>query len=287
MLCIIIHYNHFKYVKKMLIDLQSIYEVIEVSGADAAQFLQGQLTCDINNTAKQQVIWGAHCNIKGRVVGLFRLIRYQQNFFLIVSYGLADKLIQTLGRYIFRSKVSLSLTNYQCYGLLQHRMKNCPENHYIKKNNDYYLNLPDQRILKLSHRIPDETQSDTNPWKRIGITLNEPQLYQSTCEVFLPNELALDILNGISFTKGCYIGQEIIARMHYLGKAKKSICQITHKDFAKPGTIIFQDTQDAGQIITSAKFNDGYISLASLKKNLTPLLYLDKTEKKPIHLYNT
>ena len=269
----------------MLIDLRPIYQVIEVSGNDAAIFLQGQLTCDLTQL-DNQVTWGAHCNVKGRVVALFRLFKHDDGFMLIVSHGLADKLIKTLQRYVFRAKVSLSLTDYGCYGLLQHDIADCPEGYYVKQHNDYVVGLPGQRILRLSHQAPDTLQPDANTWQQTAIAHNEPHLYPETSEVFLPNELGLDALGGVSLTKGCYIGQEIIARLHYLGKAKKGVYQVTHESFAEPGTALYQQSKAVGQIITSAKTHNGYVSLASLKTDLTPPLYLDASGQSLVSLHH-
>lgn len=264
------------------IDLQPVYEVVKVSGADAVTFLQGQLTCDISEL-DNQVIWGAYCNIKGRVVALFRLFKHHQCCFLIVSQGLANKLIKTLQRYIFRAKVNVVRADYYCYGLLQCPRTDCPEGQYMPQHEDYYLALPHQRGLFLTPQQLADAYDNSNAWQQAAIALNEPQLYPQTCALFLPDELGLDALGAVSLNKGCYVGQEIIARMHYLGKAKKTMRQITHQIKAEPGATLYHDAQAVGHIITSAATDDGFVSLANLKKDITAPVYLDALHHDTAH----
>jgi len=268
------------------IDLQSIYEVVEVYGSDAVTFLQGQLTCDIS-TLNTQVIWGAHCNIKGRVVAVFMLFQHAESFFLITSQGLAGKLIATLQRYVFRANVTLARADYCCYGLLQHTTAQCPESHYITRDASYIIALPGQRSLILMPQPPDTISDNSNTWQQTTIALAEPQLYLQTSAMFLPSELGLDALGGISLKKGCYIGQEIIARMYYLGKANKGVRQIMHQAKAQPGAALYQDTKVIGNLITSTPFNDGFISLASLNHEVRPPLYLDIAQQALVSLHST
>jgi folate-binding protein YgfZ len=224
--------------------------ILKISGDDAATFLQGQLTCDIRELNDQRHGLGAYCNLQGRVLATFRIFQADNHYYLIMPADLVDTTLETLKKYIFRSKVSLEnkTADFACFGLagdesqvfLQTYFKEIPRttNQAVHINNVSLLNvdsvqprfylIAEKKIAKeIMETLPAQkilmTEED---WRRLEILAGIPTIYPETSGKFTPHMLNYPALNGVSLTKGCYLGQEIIARTEYLGKAKRQLQQI-------------------------------------------------------------
>ncbi|WP_051977452.1 YgfZ/GcvT domain-containing protein [Necropsobacter rosorum] len=196
------------------------YGVISAQGAEAEKFLQGQLTCDVTQLADGQSTLAAHCDPKGKINSLFRLIRHdRQQFYLLVRQNLLADTLAQLKKYAVFSDISFTLPDWPIIGIAG---ENAPQTaaHLT-------LTLPTQptRYILLNPAEPD-CQCDTPAayWDiqdiRAGIPLLSPQ---SRLE-FIPQALNLPQLEqAVSFTKGCYIGQETIARAKYRGINKRAM----------------------------------------------------------------
>ena len=192
----------------------------------ALEFLQGQLTIDINNLEDDQLSLAAHCNPKGRVESLFYILKTNDSYYLIMPEDIIDHAKNKLiffGRFspitfeIISPEISLILNN--------------------NKNIKYIYNITNSKILNISLSINWETNLDNSTpkenvnknadilWQYHQIINNIPYLNKQTIGKYLPEELGLTIIDSstIDFKKGCFTGQEVIARMHYLGKSKKEI----------------------------------------------------------------
>lgn len=157
--------------------------IIKVVGPDARIFLQGQLTCDVNVLSQNHPIWGAHCDLKGRVHALYQLKQEGDAILLITPNNVAEQAQSHLQHYARFSKVTLTL-----------------------EPDDKPDPSPEERIFELkAHHV---------------------RLHPGTLGKFLPQELGLIERGVVSFEKGCYLGQEIVARLHYLGKLKKQLTYI-------------------------------------------------------------
>ncbi len=212
---------------------------MEVVGEDAVPFLQGQLTCNVRELNETTASFAAFCNPKGRVISTMLLIKTSSGFCMILPRGLLEKVLKKLHMYVLRSKVQLNdlSSRWLIEGLI------CPEN-------AAGLDLPAQALqamvrggqtwVKLPSQIPrfigimnidlatDANLSAINPgsidaWRYLDISAGIPWLDEVQSEQYIPQMLNLDQLGGISFNKGCYTGQEIIARTHYLGAAKRRL----------------------------------------------------------------
>ena len=164
----------------MTIDFNSAASLgcLSFSGEDAANFLQGQMTCDVIELEENNGTCGAFCNAKGRVISTFYLNKTQSEFICILPNSLLSVIHERLKRYKLRAKVEISESDFDINT----------------------FNLPN----------------------------NLPWLTHETSEEFIPQWLNLDKLGGISFTKGCYTGQEIVARTHYLGEVKRRLFMATY-----------------------------------------------------------
>ncbi|MCX7089062.1 MAG: folate-binding protein [Methylococcales bacterium] len=209
--------------------------VLRVSGEDAATFLQGQCTCDIHELNEKNSRFGAFCNAKGRVITTFMLLKSHQDWLLIVPSELLADIQSRLQRYILRAKVQLTdgsaeycLLGFSCerptpFNLPEHRLDVLEQPAIIvrlEEQSSRYL-LVAECNAPVQNWPDDFTAQREVDWRLLDIQAGIPWLCKSTSEEYIPQMLNLDQLGGISFTKGCYTGQEIVARTHYLGKAKR------------------------------------------------------------------
>jgi len=218
---------------------------LSVTGPDAATFLQGQLTCDINQIQNNKAGFAAFCNAKGRVISPFLIIREQHGFILILPQSLAEKVIKKLSMYILRSDVQIiDSTEQLCLSGLfiqsQHDdLPALPQTQYdvLSNNGISFVKLPGIHCRFLAMGQPQEsialwqnfiTNLDFAPanselWHFQDISAGIPWFDEEQSEQYIPQMLNIDKLGGISFNKGCYTGQEIVARTHYLGKNKREM----------------------------------------------------------------
>lgn len=209
--------------------------VLTIAGKDAGQFLQGQITCNINDISEQQSSLGALCNPKGQVITTFLLVKTPSAFLMVLPDELLETVKNRLQKYILRANVTLTdgRDDWCLIGLLYPDM--APEPLFATSRNDIlsvnfgnrYLLIaePDAAAMFWSDQARRNGFAAGNSayWRCLDIVAGIPWLSLETSEQFIPQMLNLDNLGAISFTKGCYIGQEIVARTHYLGKAKRAL----------------------------------------------------------------
>jgi hypothetical protein len=207
--------------------------VITISGIDAAQFLQGQITCNVHDVTSTQSSLGAMCTPKGRVISTFLLAKSADDFLLILPVELLETVKKRLSMYVLRSKVTLTdssdslcllgLTDVSNKAFLATEQQNGVV--HIHLGNRDLIIADEQNATRLwSESVAQGYHaSDSTHWLTLDILAGIPWLNTTTSEEFIPQMLNLDKLGGISLTKGCYTGQEIVARTHYLGKAKRAL----------------------------------------------------------------
>ncbi len=218
--------------------------VLTVAGNDAAKFLQGQITCNIDDITETQSSLGALCNPKGRVITTFLLVKKIDAFLLVLPKALLGSVRDRLQKYILRSDVQLTDSSDELcliglsYPSGQPGGLSLPEQLFSTSQQDAaFINLsPEQnRCLVISEPETAATlwtvwtgdhgfqPQNSEQWRYLDIIAGLPWLTPETSEEFIPQMLNLDKLGGISFNKGCYTGQEIVARTHYLGKTKREM----------------------------------------------------------------
>jgi len=244
------------------------FKILQVSGADAAQFLQGQITCNIKELQDNNSFFAALCNPKGRVISTFLLLKSTDAFLLILPSDLLEKVKSTLQKYIMRANVLLQevselfcLTGLTCDNETAAHL-NLPEldfayeNNWIKLPAGYYLLIAcTTESLRRWEALSKQgfLAKNTAAWQAVNIRAGLAWLTPQSSAVYIPQMLNLDKLGGVSFTKGCYTGQEIIARTHYLGQAKREmfLAQIAG-DFiplAELTEILAANGQTVGQVL--------------------------------------
>lgn len=199
--------------------------LIKITGEDAQSFLQGQLTNDVN-AIKGQWQFSGLCNPKGRLVASFIVYQHQDSFNLIAQNDICEALVKRLTMYVLRSKVQIETPSSPIsFTENQSNTSFIDADKTVKLvNENLELDLGFGKLI-----VHDSSDSDTQLTKETSdwlqhFTLNGiAMIHSANSEQFVPQTINLDLLNGVSFKKGCYSGQEIVARMHYLGKSKKRL----------------------------------------------------------------
>jgi folate-binding protein YgfZ len=221
--------------------------LILVTGDDAQSFLQNQLSNDISHIDKTKSQLSAYSTPKGRMLGIFRIVQIDNGYILITTKSLVDDLIARLQIFILSSQVSLAdacdhFARFVVYAdqvdaSLTALLPNEP-NAVLQTDSviSLQLNLLDGQYrylflclsLEEAKSLWQQFSANLNianfkSWRLSDIKAGIPNIYPQTGEQFVLQMSNLDLLDGVSFKKGCYPGQEIIARMHYLGKIKRRL----------------------------------------------------------------
>lgn len=222
--------------KPVMIDLSQHYGLIQFSGEDARTFLQNQLTCDMREISEHQASYGSYCTPKGRVLVNFLLFQYNDNYILQLPINLCESLQKRLTLYKLRAKVAIENISheYACIGLAGSHLSQAlsrlfasapiPDQplRFVDLNDHAFLCLANNRIQLISPStntiaiwkyLHQQAQLvDIAYWSRLTIQAGIPVVLLETQEKFLPQMINLDAIGALSFKKGCYPGQEIVAR---------------------------------------------------------------------------
>ena len=224
------------------------YSILKISGNDAGAFLHAQLSNDVRRLEPGSIGMGSWCNTQGRMLMNFYLIRNEDHFFLILRSGLKDKVIKRLTKYILRSSVSiedmdheLALAGISCstgeervepilgspapamhtsilhQGLRVSRVGDAGSHRYLILGTIREMKSFWGRAAGKLRPEPRES------WKLQDILDGLGWVDENNTEQFLPVEFNLDYLGGVSYGKGCYPGQEILARIRHRGRVKKRL----------------------------------------------------------------
>lgn len=214
-------------------------ELLVVSGNDAARFLQGQLTCDVEGLQDDQLAWGAACNNKGRVIAPFAIYRSADSFHLIFTRGLAVLFVAAMKRYLPFYKCQLE--QHPCTALLaEPGDASLPEPLGVAhEDGQTAARLTTEPALLA--RFPaagahDSSAGDEALQQCLTALLRNGHFpfRPEDSELYTPAELHYDRHGYVSFSKGCYTGQEIVARMHYRAKPKRQLYLVTLAASAVP-----------------------------------------------------
>lgn len=235
------------------------YALLTFSGPDAPAFLQGQLTCDVLALKPGSSTYGGYCNPKGRLLATFLLIADATGFVMMLPAALAEPIRKRLAMYILRSKVKLediSATHVAC-GEPGSRAASA-------------LHIPGQRHLAILPRAQAaDLAADGGTWAAADIAAGIPFITPATQEEFVPQMVNLDLIGGLSYSKGCYPGQEIVARMHYLGRLKQRMYRVSiDAENVLVGQTVYCDAlgdQSSGMILSAMRIENSWDALAVLQ----------------------
>lgn len=239
------------------------YGLIKVSGDDATSFLQGQLTADMDIGSNPELCFASFCNLKGRVVAFFRAIYRQKSYYLCLPKDLIEAIISEFKKYVIIAKVEIEdvSKDYSLVGVLGKESLNKitkitnnkhTDSHLLTQNSKNPIGLWLINKNDNSYESLDINKLTYNDWKLTNIESHIPEIFKDTSGNFLPHNINLPQIKAISFTKGCYRGQEIISRMEYKAKIKKCLKVIecdSFSEFQKNKVLInFAKSETSGYI---------------------------------------
>jgi folate-binding protein YgfZ len=280
--------------------------LIAAQGADAESFLQGQFSNDVTRTAAATSQLNAYCTPKGRILGLFRLFRIADTFYLRLPADTLEPVLQRLRMYVLRAAVTLEDASDNLLGIgvagegaageLAAAGVPVPEqvNQVAAAEALTVLRVPGihprfeiyATSLAAATRLWDAFNVHAAPvgesaWRLLEIQAGLPTIHAGTAELFVPQMLNLQLLDGLDFRKGCYPGQEIVARTRYLGSLKRRMyAGHTSADAPpQPGDPLYLESdpeQAVGRIVDAQPYPDGGCSALAV-------IRIDAAESDQLH----
>lgn len=290
--------------------------LLGVEGPDAAKFLQGQVTCDVRELANHNSLLGAQCTLKGRMLLNFRALQlHHELIFLRMHHGLLATAIASFGKYIVFSKARLfdRSEDYRRIGMhgveaktIITKVLGCSP----AEQNNAWCNAAGHIIITLSSeryelwlRLDEQAENiraalaaecmsaDQNQWTLADIRAGLGEVRLETCEVFTPQAINYQLVNGINFRKGCYTGQEIVARLHYRGTLKRHMYRLAYSSRSDaplplPGSNVVNAQQEViGEIVMAAMSSPHAIEvLATLRDDQREQAYIPSSSPKKLEL---
>lgn len=273
--------------------------LLAFDGPDASQFLQGQITTDVHELESQQWKLGAQCNLKGRMEASFSLVQTTPEQILLRCHGsLIDSLAQNLHKYAVFSKVTIrtvsqnwrrlglwgpeacELISAQCQLPTINIGATAANQDCIALRLDeqrYELWVNPERAQPLWHALANHcTLTDSKQWRLADIRAGWAEITAANAGQFSPHELHYPLLGAVSFKKGCYTGQEVVARLHYKGKLKKHLARIAfNSPTEQPAANIVDDKGTRrGTLVTAAPTQHGWEALAVIPDDDTRELFI-------------
>ncbi|MGH8433880.1 MAG: YgfZ/GcvT domain-containing protein [Pseudomonas sp.] len=265
--------------------------VLAVRGPDASKFLQGQLTCNLNYLNDTTASLGARCTPKGRMLSSFRVLTDGDGYLLAMASELLESQLTELQKYAVFSKSKLGdeSARWVRFGLCGADALlaelglelGAQAEHVARGNDSIAIRLADGRAelwapadaaeslqARLAAHLP---HAPLNSWLLAQVRAGIGQVVGATRELFIPQMLNLQALGGVSFKKGCYTGQEIVARMQYLGKLKRRLYRLSldASELPAPATELFSPVHRSGvgEVVLAAHAENGIELLAVLQED--------------------
>jgi folate-binding protein YgfZ len=246
-----------------LIDLSHL-GLIAVGGPEATDFLQAQVSNDIRELSDTHSQLNSHCTAKGRMLANFRMLRIEQSLFMVLPRSQMAPLLKRLRMFLLRAKATIDDASdaLVCFGIIG----DCAD----AALGDLFATLPnddnamtrsgDATLIRIPGRVPrylfigpaqqaktlwqsaagQALQANADLWALHDIRAGIPTVLPQTSEAFVPQMVNMHLIDGVSFTKGCYTGQEVVARMQYLGKLKRRmyIAEVESDRPPRPGDLL-------------------------------------------------
>ncbi|WP_428034374.1 YgfZ/GcvT domain-containing protein [Amphritea sp.] len=255
--------------------------LFDVIGPDAEKFLQGQLSCDVKKVSAGKSLLGSHCNIKGSMVSLSRLMPVAGGFWLRTERSILDTAMANLKKYMIFSKaqsqdrsdeiVGLGISGAQASALLSAQGLSIPaaNDDTTPAKGGVLIRVPGDRFELwlpateagplLTSLLTAASLTDTDSWKLAEIRSGIPSLQTETLETFIPQMTNLQVFEGVSFSKGCYTGQEVVTRLQHRGKLNRPMYRLAFTADQAPaaGTAInTPDRAGVGTVVSAAMSTD-------------------------------
>ncbi|MDP2761159.1 MAG: folate-binding protein YgfZ [Sideroxyarcus sp.] len=287
----------------ILCDL-SHFGVLRVSGEDAVSFLQNLLSNDIREVTASRAQLSSFNNAKGRMLASFLVWREGDDFLLQLPHALAEPIRKKLSMYVLRAKVKITDASDEmvCLGvagtdapaLLQKHFAPLPQQPWeVAQSGEavilcrgaqrYQIAATVERALALWPALQTAaTAAGANCWDWLDIRAGIPFILPATQEAFVPQMVNFEVIGGVNFKKGCYPGQEVVARMHYLGKPKRRmyLARVMTDETIQAGDELFSAAhadQACGKVVHAARAAHGGFELLAVVQT-------DVVADFPVHL---
>ena len=268
--------------------------LLAVRGADAFGFLQGQLSNDLRELSQSHVHWSSHCSQKGRMLANFLVIRVGETFYLQLPAERVPDLLKRLRMFVLRSRVTIDDASDDLVRIAiagdgaAVALSACDlpvpefENGLAIVGEIAVVRLPGPtpRIEIIGPPVPLRAHWDTlrtravhantDAWTLLDIRAGIPSIYNETADTFVPQMTNMQLIDGVSFHKGCYTGQEIVARMQYLGKLKRRmyVGEVESDAPPRPGDALFSpdstSQQGSGTVVAASPLDTGRYALLAV-----------------------
>lgn len=263
--------------------------VLRVAGPDATRFLQGQLTCDLTLVSDTTAIAGGHCDATGKLWAVFRIVRSAEDYLLLCTSSLLTHVMEQFKKFSVFSKVTFTdeTEQWQCgWYVGKDANERCAQDFSVERFTDYerpsgqypvthsaqglILAIHPAAYLVLSTRKASTSEISDISAHAVEMSLGWPLLSPEHQQQHIPQTLNLDKLGGISFKKGCYIGQETVARMHYKGQTKRRLAFLLGNAAEIPTNSDTLEVQmgeswrRAGAVLAAVRYHDVVIALQAV-----------------------
>ena len=260
------------------------FDLLRFHGSDAKTFLQGQLTCDLDQVTADQAQFGGYCTPKGRLLANFMLLSTSQGYLMQLPADVSASVANRLRKFVLRADVkieresglrALGLAGPAASALLHQELGALPQRQLamVLHAHASVVRLPGENLLVLAaltemaalwvllakRAVPAGAEC----WNWVQIQAGVPWITAATQDQFLPQMIGLDAIGGVSFDKGCYTGQEIVARTHYLGEVKRKLRLGRTRGGVRAGDALLRAGQQCGTVLNAAPIpGDGWALLA-------------------------
>ncbi len=278
------------------------WNAIYVTGEDRLSYLQGQLTCDLVSMDSDHSTLGAHCDPKGKVWNIYRCFQHQDGYALFHHSSTTDASLQEIKKYSVFSKVAITVSSDVALAIIgtnadsfidslspeRGKVRRLPQGSAVKIAQHRWLLLINHdavdALLSAVEISAVEISAKESPlfadetiWDKLDIEEGIPRIIESNQNAHIPQAFNLQAIGGISFTKGCYTGQETVARAKYRGTNKRAMYIVKG---LWPGSELLEPElerkageswRSAGSLLASYRYNDGTaIGLIILPTHLEP-----------------
>ena len=260
------------------------WALLRARGADAATFLQSQLTQDVLGLPRDQVRLSGYCSPKGRLLASLWVWRMDDDTFgLLCSADLAVPLLKRLSMYVLRAKCKIddASTEWALWGLVGPSARQwlgaaaVPPGRLAQHAGGWVLGLRPAEgharhllVQPATAAAPELPALDGMVWQRLEVTSGVPRITAATVEQFVPQMINFERVGGVDFQKGCYPGQEVVARSQYRGTLKRRMHLFATDSGAHAGQEVFHSddpAQPAGMVVNAASDSSGTRLLAEVK----------------------
>lgn len=242
--------------------MNNYLRIVSVSGVQAAEFLQGQISADVSTVNPQQACLGTLCNLKGRMIASFILVNpAQEIYYLVLHQSIAEQTKAELAKYAIFSQCEIELLDIDVSACAKEiELAFTVE---VEEQQGIKVALPENRVLFIGQNC--EQPLPEHEFIALDIDALLPWVTEQSADKFLPQAFFSDdnvsFMQAISYTKGCYKGQEVVARMHFKGEMKEGLYRLESGYF--PAGHEFRDSSGKrlGQVVQSVEGNNAVLAV--------------------------